>query len=50
MRPRKAAEFIWPPVFYVGATFELIDVRRADVRREDVVCGVRLGATFVLLL
>ena len=32
----------------LGATFEMIDVRRADVRRETVICGEGLGATFVL--
>ena len=34
----------------LGATFELIDMRRADVRRETVICGTGLGATFVLRL
>ena len=28
------------------ATFEMIDVRRADVRHETVICGAGLGATF----
>ena len=31
---------------WLGGTFVLIDMRRADVRRETVICGAGLGATF----
>ena len=34
----------------LAATFVPIDVRRADVRRETVICGTGLGTTFVLRL
>ena len=34
----------------LGATFELIAVRRADVRRETAICGEKLLAPFVLQL